>query len=135
MSPEAFVHYKTDIVEIDKQHFDILSTASEIVRSRYLSLQELIIETDKLKLLFDHHLKYEEALMRKINYKYLPYHIESHQRLKLNFDKMVDNLKNVNYNKMHIVEKLDKLLLDHVDHDDMQYIEHYKKYQESLTPE
>ena len=63
-----------------------------------------------------------------INYKYLNAHIESHQRLKYQFDKILDNLKNHYYNKIYIIEKLDKVLLEHVDHDDRQYIEYYAEY-------
>lgn len=133
MSPEAFVHYKTDIAEIDKQHMDILVKANEIVRNRTSSAEELVVEIDKLDRLFVYHLEYEEQLMRQINYKYLHYHIESHKRLKHEFDKIIENLKSPIRNKYHLIEKLDKILLDHVDHDDRQYIEHYAEYLKTAT--
>lgn len=135
MSPEAFVHYKTNIAEIDQQHFAILASASEIARNKTLSKVQLSIELEQLNLLFINHLEYEEELMRKINYKYLAYHIQSHERLKEEFNKVLDNLKNPRNNKVFVVEKLDKVLLDHVDHDDMQYIQYYKQYLESLVTE
>lgn len=133
MSPEAFVHYKTNIDEIDNQHLDILIKAYEIVRNKNAPLNELSIELEKLNTIFIEHLVFEEELMRKINYKYLVAHIASHERLKNEFYKILDNLKNVSYNKMFIIQKLDKVLLDHVDNDDRQYIEHYHKHQECLT--
>ncbi len=128
MSPEAFEHYKTHIKEIDDQHLDILNQAIFIVRGKNMSNEQILIEIEKLDSIFISHLEYEEELMRKINYKYLTPHIDSHQRLKNDFYKILDCLKNSNQNKMHVVEKLDKILLDHVDHDDMQYIEHYKQH-------
>ncbi len=135
MSPEAFVHYKTDIDEIDKQHMDILVKANYIVRNRNLTVTELLDEIEKLNQLFVFHLEYEEELMRQINYKYIVYHIESHQRLKHEFDKIIENLKNPTRNKYHLIERLDKILLDHVDNDDRQYIEHYNEYLKSSTVE
>lgn len=133
MSPEAFKHYKTDIDEIDKQHLDILVKANEIVRNRTLTVTEILTEIEKLNELFVHHLEYEEELMRQINYKYIVYHIESHRRLKHEFNKIIEGLKNPNRNKYHLIEKLDKILLDHVDHDDRQYIEYYAEHLKIAT--
>ena len=133
MSPEAFKHYKTNIDEIDNQHLAILTKASELVRNNNISPADLMLEIEALDLIFTHHLEYEEELMRQINYKYLHYHIESHQRLKNDFNKILDNLKNVNYNKMFIIQRLDKILLDHVDNDDRQYIEYYAEYLKTAT--
>lgn len=133
MSPEAFKHYKTDIDEIDKQHLDILVKANEIVKNKTLTIDELLSEIEKLNQLFVYHLEYEEELMKQINYKYLKSHIESHQRLKYQFDKIVENLKNPIGDKYHLIEKLDKILLDHVDHDDRQYIEYYAEYLKTAT--
>ncbi len=135
MSPAAFEHYKTNIEEIDNQHLDILIKACEIVRNKNIPANELSIEIQKLDVIFTEHLVFEEELMRKINYKYLQPHINSHQRLKNEFYKILDNLKNVSHNKMFIIQKLDKILLDHVDSDDRQYIEHYSKYMNSLVTE
>lgn len=135
MSPEAFVHYKTNIDEIDNQHLDILIKACQIVRNKNMTLSELNLEIDNLNTIFINHLVFEEDLMRQINYKYLQPHIESHERLKKDFYKILDKIKNPKYNKMFIIQKLDKVLLDHVDHDDRQYIEHYHKHQQSLTAE
>lgn len=135
MSPEAFSHYKTDIAEIDKQHLDIINKAGEIIRNKNLSLDQLTLELKNLSILFISHLDYEEQLMRQINYKYLIPHIEAHKRLKSQFDRILENLKKPGYSKTIIIVKLDKILLDHVDHDDRQYIEYYAKYLEMSTVE
>lgn len=133
MSPEAFNHYKTNIKDIDEQHLDILNKAKEIVRGQHLTPEQLNSEIEILNSIFVAHLHFEEELMRKINYKYLNAHILVHQKLKYDFDKIIDSLKNSIGNKKFIVDKLDHLLIDHVDQYDLQYIECYLKYSESLT--
>lgn len=133
MSPEAFVHYKTDIEEIDKQHLDILLKSNEILRNK-TSFNDIIFEQiEELSKIFVHHLEYEEELMRQINYKYLVAHIDSHKRLKYDFDKIINSLKDNNGNKYFLIQRLHKILLDHVDYDDRQYIECYAEHLESLT--
>ena len=133
MSPGAFVHYKTDIKDIDDQHLDILNKANEIVRNRNLTIEELSDKIEQLDQSFIYHLEYEEEMMRQINYKYLLSHIESHKRLKYEFDKIINSLKSKSGNKYFLIEKISKILLDHVDHDDRQYIEYYAEYLKTAT--
>ena len=135
MSPEAFKHYKTDIKEIDDQHLDILVKASALVRNKTLSPSELLLEIEKIHISFNHHLVYEEELMRKINYKYLNSHIEAHKTLKSEFDKIVDDLKKIPSCKLRIINKLDHILIDHIDHYDLQYIQYYIEYSKAVTVE
>lgn len=133
MSPEAFKHYKTDIEEIDKQHLDILLLSNEILRNRTSSTNIIFEKIEELNKIFVYHLQYEEELMKQINYKYLIAHIESHKRLKYEFDKIINSLKENVSNKYFLIQRLHKILLDHVDFDDRQYIECYAEHLESLT--
>lgn len=133
MSPEAFSHYKTDIEEIDSQHLDILNKAKEIVHNQDLTPEQLDAEIEILTTIFVFHLKYEEELMRKINYKYLNAHIDSHKKLKRDYDIIVDDLKKFTKCKTRFINKLDHLLIDHVDHYDLQYTKFYNDYMKSLT--
>lgn len=135
MSPEAFKHYKTNIKEIDEQHLNILNKAKEIVRNEDLTPEQLNTEIELLDSIFVSHLKYEEELMRKINYKYLNSHMEAHKTLKSEFDKIVDDLKKIPRCKLRIINKLDHILIDHVDHYDLQYIQYYIEYSKAVTVE
>jgi hypothetical protein len=133
MSPEAFVHYKTNIEEIDKQHLSILMISNEILRNKTSAIETLFEKIEELNKIFIYHLEYEEELMRQINFKYIVAHFDSHTRLKCEFNKIITSLKDKGSNKYLLIQRLHKILLEHVDHDDRQYIEPYSEHLQSLT--
>lgn len=127
MNLDSFKHYKTDIEEIDNQHLNILTKAYDIVKFKNIPVTQLLEKINELEIIFNEHLIYEEQFMVSINYKYLISHCEMHVKLRNNFKEIMNNLKNTNYEKRHLIDKLDKMFLDHVDHDDLQYADYYKK--------
>ena len=85
---ERFVHYKTGLPDIDEQHFNILQEMENIITG-HLSSSETVQNFERLLKLFHDHLEYEEALMEKINYKFIEYHKEQHKTLRRKIDALM----------------------------------------------
>lgn len=126
MTEDAFEHYKTGLIEVDKFHWRLFQVLNSIVFT--LPPLEMLELASKLKQMWViHHLE-EEALMDDLGYPYVATHKEAHILLTKRFDEFKNKLVNQQkYTNNYFKVDLETLLRDHIDHMDLQYAAWAKK--------
>lgn len=136
MNEEMFSHYKLDIKEIDDQHWELILIMNEIKQLKcdlcYTGVCERCSTLlQKLQTTLQHHFACEEQIMEQSNYPYLNYHKENHiDTMKLCSNKL--NTKLGTGYRDYLMNSLKQVLIDHIDHHDMQYGNWVK--QQNQTP-
>ncbi len=123
--------YLLNIDKIDEQHkvfFDLWD--KEINQAEPQDHTQLSLVIEKLEDYLKKHIKYEEAILRKSNYKDIESHITQHQF----FIQKIDTLKQeLTYNNPLLFEKITvfmkKWFLNHIIHTDSKYQETVIAYQ------
>ena len=133
MSPERFVHYKVGIAEIDADHWDMMVKSNEVIR---LINQHRHDDAFELLLVLYHHVKEhctkEENLMRGINYKWIIPHIHEHEKILFRLAELDVTQASPDYQIKSFAQQLEELLVDHIDHTDMQYTDDINQYADAM---
>lgn len=121
--------------EIDKQHKVLFNMINDINKYRELNIinSGLIIMLKELKEYVEYHLKYEENLLKKINYKELESHKKIHYQFINTINKIEKNILNMDVNDyIELGIFLTKWLYKHVLVEDKQYVKYLNKKEYKL---
>lgn len=131
MSLDRFEHYKLNIPIIDNDHYQLLLTAGNIcnlVKEHNHDEAELLLK--HLSIDLKKHFEKEESFLRVVEYKYLEYHISDHHKITKELESI--ELKNHMYDFeiKSLAQKIEDMLIKHIDQFDMQYADIVKNNQE-----
>lgn len=127
MNPEVFKFYRTNVPQMDEEHWHILETMESLVHHcKARDDRNAGSTVHYLRLKFEDHLEHEEALMVDIKYKFSGYHLEQHRSMKAKLNNIIKEIDAGNYPKW-IVEELKSMFINHIDHSDLQYADFIKK--------
>lgn len=124
MNKENFIHYKTGIETLDKDHwmlFEILDAVSALYKANNkpagdeLYIKSFIPFAEK-------HFAYEEKLMETSEFPYVRPHSNYHNAI-MEKAKRLDMSRATEYN----ITMLSQVIQSHIDEQDMQYTEYVKK--------
>jgi len=109
---DNFIHYKTGIQSIDDDHWKLISMMNDIIDQLNEDIDVSHLLSKFTKELQDHFNR-EELEMIKINFPYYKFHKQEHIRL-------ANEMTKINLINTHIIEKLELVLIQHIDTYDMQ---------------
>jgi hemerythrin-like metal-binding protein len=133
MSPEAFVHYKVGVENIDDEHWEILIVLNDINSScRENNYRGVVNKICQLKRLLQAHYASEEEMMERIKFPYLKYHRDAHLNILLELSNFYPLCVKKNMLMLEFsTAYLYKLTVGHLDTLDRQYMEYYAKWKEA----
>lgn len=121
----VFKFYATQIPEIDRDHLELILQVEYILdlskKKEYESAKPFL-----MKFLQDQkdHFAEEEALMQKIQFPFFVYHAKDHEKVISEIGKFIQCFGNSCM--QYEASKLVRLVLEHIDHYDLQYVPYYK---------
>jgi len=119
--------YKIGIKPIDEEHFSCFIMLDELEKALMSNtITEDNINKSSIWLDFENklktHFQNEELLMESLNYPYVKEHKRQHVELLTKFYIIFSfNPSNINIHPQHIVDDFFNLLLEHIDHHDINY--------------
>jgi len=119
MELEILKNYKLNIDRIDYEHYVLFSSLEEL-NSKIISNICTVEDFNTFFEMFSRHVKYEEAYMFSINYPYLGEHFRQHVNMLEAFRKSFIVNANDAIKNRYEISKIEALLLDHIDHHDLQ---------------
>lgn len=131
MVPDFFRHYITHIPLLDGPHATMVVDMEEIAKlfkqKEFEKLHNalVLLETTLIAHLID-----EDDFMDKINYPYAKYHKIAHSEILKKMANLIDKIDEIaakHYDSKHLVEELRKILVEHIDHYDMQISNYVKQ--------
>ena len=126
MDLQVFEHYKLGIDHLDRQHYDLLGHLADISRAK--TKDEACHLIDNLVVDLDAHFITEVRFMESINYPYIAHHIETHKKLDKTFENLREKIVyDTVFDASWVAKDTMRILLNHIDHEDMQYAQYYKK--------
>jgi hemerythrin-like metal-binding protein len=125
MTEEMFSHYKLDIKEIDDQHWELIQIMNDIKHTTcdycYVSVcSNCATLLNQLKLILKEHFEYEEEIMTQHSYPYLPYHKQHHNEMMILCTTKLHTKLGLG-NRNYLMNTVQRILVDHIDHHDMQF--------------
>lgn len=127
MDKAVFANYQTGIVDIDAEHLEILELIEKISDAAKIRAWGLAITyITELQRLKDEHFSNEEHLMEKIHFPYLGHHRINHARILAELEKFIIQFQASGHG--FTSERLVRLVLNHIDHYDRQYIAFYNAW-------
>lgn len=135
MSPEAFVHYRVGIENIDNEHWEILQLYESIrVSCQDNNHSKVFDKVGQLRRLLEAHYASEEEMMEKINFPYLKYHKSAHLDILSELNSLQPFcVKRNMFMVEYCTEVLNKMTIVHLDTLDRQYMEYYIRWKETAT--
>lgn len=120
MDKESFKHYKLDIAELDRDHWDIISSLTKYCDHR----GDVSLDTITSK--FYEHCIREEQFMKSIDYPFLQVHIEEHYKLQRALQDCIDRVRDNVFDRFSISSFI-HTFASHIDHQDLQIVDFINK--------
>jgi hemerythrin len=118
MDKERFRHYRTHVIEIDSQYWDLLEKLSQAkIEISSLATKDLLNRVEHGLLL---HFNNENEVMISSNYPFTKFHIEDHRACSVKLNRIIGNVID-NKSIKWIVSDLENLLLSHIDQYDLRF--------------
>ncbi len=115
---ERFKHYKTNVKEIDDDHYELFEKLDEVHShaKEFKRNPELFRESLKQlrNILFDH-FEHEEKVMLEKNYKHTNYHKMEHNELRTRMSRILDMNPSSLYYVTTILDELEVVIVKHID--------------------
>lgn len=132
MSPENFVHYVSGHKAIDDQHWRLFEILDKAKAETNHSKNSAMVHLRELSSALEHHFKYEEALMIKINYPFKEFHLSQHQKM---INDINEQIKETQKSQIgfgtYFFAHLERALLVHIDAFDLQFVDYLKNYEKN----
>lgn len=123
---EVFVHYRTGVPEMDRQHWDVLQILVNVAECQ--NIESAVEQLDLFMAKWKAHLDDEEAYMKSLKFPFLVEHKKMHENLFSEYAQMKTTMRNDRFGDISLrnyAKSALKKVLDHIDHHDQQYA-HWK---------
>jgi len=122
--------FDTGIEQIDLQHRRIVEMINQLIADAPSAKGEVITQIlQAMRRYIAEHFSYEEYLMREAGYKYLRQHTALHQRFIDKVGELVVAHEQGSLNHDTMIQFLLSWLLDHIGHEDQDYVQSVKLLQ------
>jgi hemerythrin-like metal-binding protein len=122
MSPERFAHYKLGIKSIDDDHIHLFGIMDKLILC--LKEQEVtrpIALIEEIMSFMVHHCQTERNEMIRVNYPYIKWHCDEHDKLLKKLEELVGRLYKKEYMSFYTIVDFEDSFLNHLDHEDRKF--------------
>lgn len=119
---EVFVHYRTGVAEMDRQHWDVLQVLVNVAECQ--DIESAVSQLDLFMSGWKCHLAAEEAYMASLKFPFQDEHKKMHKQLFSEYDSMKSAMRSDRFGDIRLrnyAKSALKKVLDHIDHYDQQY--------------